>query len=49
VWQNKKAEVVEMTGAGTLIKKKIKYSSYIRKFIVEQLQSNIYEEGLPNI
>jgi hypothetical protein len=34
----------------TLIKKKIKFSSYIRKFRVEQLQSHIrYEEGLPNI
>jgi hypothetical protein len=27
--------------AGTLIKKKIKFSSYIRKFRVEQLQSHI--------
>ncbi len=31
-----------------LIKKKNKFSSYIRKFRVEQLQSYIYEEGLPN-
>jgi hypothetical protein len=30
-----------------LIKKKIKFSSYIRKFRVEQLQSHIYE-GLLN-
>ncbi len=29
-------------------KKEIKFSSYIRKFRVEQLQV-IYEEGLPNI
>jgi hypothetical protein len=32
----------------TLIKKKIKFSSYTMKFRVEQLQS-IDEEGLPNI
>ncbi len=31
-----------------LIKKKIKFSSYLRKFRVEQLQV-IYEEGLPKI
>ncbi len=31
----------------TLIKKKIKFSSYVGKFRVEQLQS--HEEGLPNI
>ncbi len=35
---------------GTLIKKKIKFSSYIWKFRLEQLQSHtVYEEGLPNI
>jgi hypothetical protein len=33
----------------TLIQKEIKFSSYIRKFSVEQLQKVIYEEGLPNI
>jgi hypothetical protein len=38
--------LVEIHGRGllhvlTLIKKKIKFSSYIRKFIVEQLQSHI--------
>ncbi len=34
----------------TLIKKKIKFSSHIRKFKVEQLQSHtVYEEELPNI
>jgi hypothetical protein len=32
-----------------LIKKKIKLSSYIRKFRVEQLQGHLYEEGVPNI
>jgi hypothetical protein len=34
-----------------LIKKKIKFSSYIRKFRVEHAvaKSYIYEEGLPNI
>jgi hypothetical protein len=32
----------------TLIKKKIKFSSYIRRFRVEQLKV-IYEEGLPII
>jgi hypothetical protein len=34
---------------GTLIEKKRKFSSYIRKFRAEQLQSHTYEEGLPNI
>ncbi len=34
--------------AYTLIQKKRKFSSYIRKFRVERLQSHIYEEGLPN-
>jgi hypothetical protein len=29
-------------GASTLIKKKIKFSSYIRKFCMEQLQSHIW-------
>jgi hypothetical protein len=33
---------------GTLIKKKIKLFSYIRKFRVEQLKV-IYEEGLSNL
>jgi hypothetical protein len=32
-----------------LIKKKRKFSQIIRKFRWEQLQSHIYEEGLPNI
>jgi hypothetical protein len=33
----------------TLIKNKIKFSLYIRKFRVEKLQSHIlYEEGVPN-
>jgi hypothetical protein len=32
---------------GTLIKKKRKFSSYIRKCRAEQLQSHTYEEGLP--
>ncbi len=34
-----------------LIKKKIKFSSYVRKFRVDQLQTQtyIYEEGLSNI
>jgi hypothetical protein len=40
----------EPTGGG-LIKKKRKFSSNIRKFGMEQLQSHtyMYEEGLPNI
>jgi hypothetical protein len=33
----------------TLIKKKRKFSSNIRKFRMEQLQSHIYEERLPNM
>jgi hypothetical protein len=34
----------------TVIKKKIKFSSYVRKFRRERLQSHIqYEEGFPNI
>jgi hypothetical protein len=32
-------------GIGTLIKNKIKFSSYIRKFRVEQLQSHIMRKG----
>ncbi len=32
-----------------LIKKKTKFSSSMRKFRLEQLQSHIYEEGLPII
>jgi hypothetical protein len=35
------------TKHATLIKKKTKFSSYIRKFRGERLQSHIYEEGLP--
>jgi hypothetical protein len=34
----------------TLIKKKIRFSSYIRNFRVKQLQSHtVYEEEVPNI
>jgi hypothetical protein len=40
-------EIVKKCVFFALIKKKIKLSSYIGKFIMEQLQS--HEEGLPNI
>jgi hypothetical protein len=39
---------VSKAASDALIKKKIKFSSYIRKFRVEQMQV-IYDEGLPNI
>ncbi len=39
--------VPEKVGISTLIKNEIKFSLYIRKFRVEQLQSHIYEEGIP--
>jgi hypothetical protein len=35
--------------SATLIKKKTKFSSYIRKFGWDRLKSHIYEEGLPFI
>jgi hypothetical protein len=34
---------------GTLMKKKKKISSYIRKFRRDRLQSHLYEEVLPNM
>jgi hypothetical protein len=35
------SENEKMSGKDALIKKKIKFSSYVRKFRVEQLQSHI--------
>ncbi len=46
MWGGAGEEVVVLKGVKfpTLIKKKIKFSSYIRKFRVYQLQSHKYEE-----
>ncbi len=40
--RNSSAIAIWRTGITILIKKKIKFSSYIRKFIIEQLQSHIW-------
>jgi hypothetical protein len=46
-----KADVADLHHFDALIKKKTKFSSLMRKFRWDRLQSHIliYEEGLPNV